>query len=316
MGKVAFLFPGQGSQVVGMGREFFEQEPAARKIFEEADQVLGYALSQICFEGPEEELRLTYHTQPALFTTSAAILQVLREHFVFTPDYAAGHSLGEYTAFYAAGSLDFAKGVTLVNKRGIFMEQAVPAGQGAMSAILGMERQALSEVCAAVSSEGLVVELANLNCPGQIVISGSKAGVDEAGIRAKADGAKRVLPLSVSGPFHSSLMKPAADKMEGVLRSYTEFQDPQIPVIANVSASAVTSKEQMIDALIEQVYSPVLWEDSIQTLIAAGVDHFVEIGSGSVLTGLVKKIDRNVKVFSINSISTLEQWVEEMRGSE
>lgn len=314
MGKIAFIFPGQGSQAVGMGRDFYEQEPIARNVFEEADDTLGFKLSKLCFEGPEEELKLTFNTQPALFTVSAAILQVLRSRVNVQPDYVAGHSLGEYTAYYAAGAMSFRKGVELVHKRGTFMEQAVPAGLGAMSAVLGMARSPLAEICESVTRNGNVVELANLNCPGQIVISGSKEGVEEAGKLAKEAGAKRVIPLTVSGPFHSSLMKPAAEKMEQELRGYANFSDPAVPVIANVSAKPISSKEEMVDTLIQQVSSPVLWEDSVRTLIEHGVDHFVEIGSGTVLAGLVKKIDRNVQVHSITNLATMEQWLAEWKG--
>lgn len=314
MGKIAFIFPGQGSQAVGMGRDFYEQEPIARNVFEEADDTLGFKLSKLCFEGPEEELKLTFNTQPALFTVSAAILQVLRSRVNVQPDYVAGHSLGEYTAYYAAGAMSFRKGVELVHKRGTFMEQAVPAGLGAMSAVLGMARSPLAEICESVTRNGNVVELANLNCPGQIVISGSKEGVEEAGKLAKEAGAKRVIPLTVSGPFHSSLMKPAAEKMEQELRGYANFSDPAVPVIANVSAKPISSKEEMVDTLIQQVSSPVLWEDSVRTLIELGVDHFVEIGSGTVLAGLVKKIDRNVQVHSITNLATMEQWLAEWKG--
>lgn len=314
MGKIAFLFPGQGSQEVGMGKDFYQQEASARRIMDEADQVLGFSLTGLCFEGPEEELKLTINTQPALFAVSAAILETIREKVNIVPDYVAGHSLGEYTAFYAAGAISFARGVELVRKRGKYMEEAVPAGKGAMSAVLGMDRQLLRNICEAVSAGGNVVELANINCPGQIVISGTKEGVEEAGARAKENGAKRVIPLTVSGPFHSSLMKPAAVKMENELRSISDFQSPRIPVVANVNARLVTDQHEMVDALIEQVYSPVLWEDSIQTLIAAGVDTFIEIGSGSVLTGLVKKIDRSVQARSIHNLESLHQWIEELKG--
>ncbi|CCQ92369.1 malonyl CoA:acyl carrier protein transacylase [[Clostridium] ultunense Esp] len=314
MKKVAFIFPGQGSQVVGMGKDLYGEEPVARRIFDEADERLGFSLSRLIFEGPEEELRLTYNTQPALYTVSSAFLAVIENRTPFIPDYVAGHSLGEYTAYHAAGAIPFGTGVELVRKRGEWMEEAYPAGRGAMAAILGMEREPLRLLCEEVTREGMRVELANLNSPGQIVLSGTREGVDEAGKRARERGAKRVIPLQVSGPFHSSLMSPAREKMEQKLRETEGLKDPVIPVISNVSAKEVTSREEMIQALIQQVTSPVLWEDSIRRLIQLGVNTFVEVGAGSVLTGLVKKIDKGAETRNVSNLEQLCAWVKEWEG--
>ncbi|ALS27512.1 malonyl CoA-ACP transacylase [Paenibacillus sp. 32O-W] len=305
MGKTAFVFPGQGAQAVGMGRDVFETHAAARAIFEEADEALGFRLSGIIFEGPEEVLKQTANTQPALLTVSAALLKALAERG-WTPDYVAGHSLGEYSALVAAGSLSFADAVRTVRARGEFMEQAVPGGQGAMAAVLGAERDALAALCAAVSEEIGTVELANVNCPGQIVVSGTAEGVRAVAERGKEAGAKRVVPLEVSGPFHSSLMKPAAERLAGVLERL-DIRDAAVPVVANVTARPVTAAGEIRKLLVEQVYSPVLWEDCVRWLIAQGTDTFVEIGSGTVLAGLIKKIDRNVRVLSVNSAPSLAE---------
>lgn len=312
MGKIAFLFPGQGSQSVGMGKALASTSEKAATIFKRADERLETNLSQIIFEGPEEELTLTVNTQPALLTTSIAILDVFKESEI-EADFVAGHSLGEYSALVAAKAISFEDAVYAVRKRGTFMEEAVPAGLGAMAAILGMDRELLAEITKEVSASGSPVELANLNCPGQIVISGSKEGVAQASVIAKEKGARRIIPLQVSGPFHSSLMKPAAEKLAEVLNQIV-ISDAAIPVIANVSATAVTSGEQIKDYLIQQVFSPVLWEDSINYLLSQGVDTFVEIGSGNVLSGLVKKIDRKVNVFAVNDKETLIKTVESIKG--
>ncbi|GED13206.1 ACP S-malonyltransferase [Aneurinibacillus migulanus] len=315
MGKIAFIFPGQGSQYVGMGADLYEQESSAKAVFDEADQALGISLSALCFEGPEDTLRLTANTQPAILTDSIAILNVLKEKVNITPDYVAGHSLGEYSALVAAGALSFADAVQIVRARGQYMEEAVPAGQGAMSAVMGMDREALAEVCQSATEDGHPVQLANLNCPGQIVISGSAEGVAQAGEAAKAKGAKRVIPLNVSGPFHSMLMEPAAEKLSRKLDEYM-IQDAGVAVVTNVSANAVQTKEEIKDSLIKQVASPVLWEDSVSFMLSEGVDLFVEIGPGTVLSGLVKKLDRKVKTMSIQDMATLEKALEQLQAQE
>lgn len=307
MGKIAFVFPGQGAQAVGMGKDIYEAEAEARSIFEAADKALGFSLSKLIFEGPESELKLTYNTQPALLATSVAYLELFRSRHGLQPDYAAGHSLGEYSALVAAGVLGFEDAVRTVRARGEFMDAAVPAGQGAMAAVLGAEREALQTLCAEVSRGGAVAELANLNCPGQIVVSGSKEGVQAIVERGKEAGAKRVIPLEVSGPFHSSLMRPASERLSGVL-SGVEMNRSSIPVVANVTAKPVQDPDEIRQLLVEQVHSSVLWEDSVSWLIQQGVDTFVEIGSGTVLAGLIKKIDRSVKVYSVNSLEAIEKF--------
>jgi [acyl-carrier-protein] S-malonyltransferase len=307
MGKTAFVFPGQGAQAVGMGRDAYERYDASRRIFERADEALQFALSRIIFEGPEAELKRTFNTQPALLATSIALYETLRGRMSSPPDYVAGHSLGEYSALVVAGVLSFDDAVRLVRLRGQFMEEAVPNGQGAMAAVIGAERDALAKLCASISEAVGSVELANVNCPGQIVVSGSAAGVRAVAEQGKEAGAKRVIPLEVSGPFHSSLMRPAAERLKGELANVA-MQAAAIPVIANVHARPVTDAEEIRKLLAEQVVSPVLWEDSVRTLIGLGVDTFVEIGSGTVLAGLIKKIDRNVRVVSVNSAEAVEAF--------
>lgn len=305
-GKIAFVFPGQGAQAVGMGKDLFEANQAAKHVFERADRVIGGGLVELIFNGPEEMLKRTYHTQPALLTVSTAFLEAFRESGI-SPDYVAGHSLGEYSALVAAGAIEFEDALRTVRSRGQFMEEAVPDGQGAMAAVLGAEREALAELCRIVTKEAGTVEMANINCPGQIVVSGSKEGVQAVVDRGKEAGAKRVIPLEVSGPFHSSLMNPAAGRMLKVI-SGLQVKRPAVPVIANVTAKPCEDTDEIKQLLVEQVVSPVLWEDSVQWLLGQGVRTFIELGSGTVLAGLIKKIDRTVEVVSINSLDSLEKF--------
>lgn len=295
--KTALLFPGQGSQRVGMGRDLAHEFAVARQTYEEADDVLGFALSRLCFDGPEDELTLTKHTQPAILTTSIAVARALGERGLAF-DVVAGHSLGEWTALVAAGSIAFRDAVRLTHLRGQYMQDAVPAGQGAMAAVMGLDRAALQAVCERASAPGEPVEQANLNGAGQIVISGSAAAIDRAVAEAKAAGAKRATRLAVSAPFHCSLMKPAADQLAAALAGVA-IAAPRVPVVHNVTAQPNQDPERIRALLIEQVTAPVRWEESVQAIAAMGVTRAYELGSGSVLKGLVKRIAETIETTTV-----------------
>jgi [acyl-carrier-protein] S-malonyltransferase len=295
MMKVAFLFPGQGSQKVGMGANLAREFPAARRVFEEADEALGMGLSRLCFEGPEEDLRLTANTQPATLATSIAALRALESECPIAPALAAGHSLGEYSALVAAGALTLADGLRAVRQRGRLMQEACPAGQGAMAALIGLEPTEVQELCAQASTGGEIAVAANLNAPGQIVISGSAGAVRRALDAAKARGAGASVELKVSAPFHCPLMQPARDGMEAVLDRLA-FSPLQFAVIANVTAGINREAARVKPLLLEQITGSVRWEESMAVLAAAGITETIEFGAGRVLAGLMRRINRNIRV--------------------
>jgi [acyl-carrier-protein] S-malonyltransferase len=306
---IAFLFPGQGSQAVGMGKDLAEKYPAARQTFEEADEALGYKLSQVCFEGPEDQLRLTEITQPAILTASIAALRALQTH-IAKPAYVAGHSLGEYSAHVAAGMIKFADAVRAVRNRGKYMQEAVPVGVGAMAAILGMDLEKITAVCHD-AAQGEVCEPANINSPEQIVISGHTAAVERAAKLADERGAKRAKLLPVSAPFHCSLMKPAQDRLETDLNALA-FQKPAFPVVCNVDAKLVTNVDPARDALIRQVTGSVKWDQSMRLLMASGVQTFVEVGPGKVLCGLMRQIDRSKMCLNVGDETSLQKTLTQL----
>lgn len=306
MAKTAFVFPGQGSQTVGMCKEFYDNYACAKKVFEEADEALGFSIAKMCFEGPEDQLRLTMNTQPAILTCSIAVLAVLRENGL-NCQIAGGHSLGEYSALVAAGSLSLADTVRSVRKRGQFMQEAVPVGEGAMAAVMGLEPETIDAICRKVEAEcGEAVQAVNFNCPGQVVIAGAAGAVTKAIDALKEAGARRAVSLPVSAPFHSTLMRPAAARLKEVLDE-VEFHDAKFPVVANVTAKPVTKAEEIRSLLVQQAASPVKWEMSMRYMLGEGFDTFVEVGPGKVLTGFTRKIDRTANALNVEDMDSLEK---------
>lgn len=306
MSKVAFVFPGQGSQTVGMCKAFYDEYAVAKRVFEEADDALGFSITKMCFEGPEDQLRLTYNTQPAILTASVACAAVLKEHGIKF-DVAAGHSLGEYSALVSAGALSFADAVRTVRKRGQFMQEAVPVGEGSMAAVLGLESEKIVTICQNIEAEcGEAVQAVNFNCPGQVVIAGAVNAVNKAIDALKEAGAKRAVLLPVSAPFHSTLMQPASERLAEVLAPIV-INDAQVPVIANVTAKPVVSGAEIKELLVKQAAMPVLWETSVRNMVADGVDTFVEVGPGKVLTGFTKKIAKGVPALNVEDPASLEK---------
>lgn len=300
---LAFLFPGQGSQYAGMGKDLASEFPIAARTFAEANEALGFDLATLCYTGPEDELRLTQNTQPAILTTSIAAFRVLQAESDLQPSYAAGHSLGEYSALVCAGALEFADAVRIVRERGRFMQEAVPVGQGAMAAVLGLDGDLLEKVCAE-AAQGQVVAPANFNSEGQVVIAGHAEAVERAIALAKEQGAKRAMLLPVSAPFHCALMQPAGERLAGVLEN-VEIGSMRLPVISNVEAAPNQDPDRVRELLVRQVSAPVRWDDTIQYMLDQQVDHFVEIGPGKVLAGLMKRKARGARVENVQEASDL-----------
>ncbi|MBI5182271.1 MAG: ACP S-malonyltransferase [Nitrospirae bacterium] len=303
MRKIAFIFPGQGSQYPGMGKEFFDNYTEAKDIFDEADNALGFPISQLCFNGPKEALSLTENTQPAILTVSIAAFEVFKKNGIMS-SVVAGHSLGEYSAVVAGGGISFYDAVKLVKKRGQFMQEAYPEGKGMMAAIIGLDKEALNSVCKEASNEG-VISPANMNSPVQVVIAGEKNAVQRAMELAKQKGAKKIVPLSVSVPSHCKLMEPVGKRLEAELNKI-DIKNLSMPLINNADAKAITDSAELKDSLVRQLSYPLLWVDSVMRMIEIGVDTFIEVGPGTVLSGLVKRINKDVNIFNVEDKKSLE----------
>ena len=309
MSRIAFIYPGQGAQVCGMGQDFYEQTETGKKVFDLATEILGFSLPELCFE-KNDRLDITEYTQAAMVTTSIAMTKVLEENGV-KPDVTAGLSLGEYCALYAAGVMSEKDAIATVRQRGILMQEAVPVGQGAMAAVLAMDASAIEEVIADIDG----VQIANYNCPGQIVISGKKEAVETACEKLKEAGAKRTIMLNVSGPFHSKMLTGAGEKLGEVLAS-VEVHKPQIPYVANVTAAYVTEADEVKPLLTKQVSSSVRWQQSVETMLADGVDTFIQIGPGKILAGFMRNIDRSAKVYNVEKLEDVQKVVEALSAQE
>jgi [acyl-carrier-protein] S-malonyltransferase len=309
--ETAFVFPGQGSQIAGMGKDVAEAFPAARRVFDDIDAALGFSISQLCFEGPGDQLKLTENTQPAILAVSSAIHAVLEERGATRRDVVAGHSLGEYSAIVSVGGLTAAEAAQIVRMRGRFMQEAVPVGTGGMAALIGPSVEKARAICEE-AAEGEILSVANINAPGQIVIAGTKSAIDRAIVVAKAHGIRRALPLTVSAPFHCELMKPAEERLRPLLEG-ADFKDLWMSLVSNVDASPIGTATAVRNALVRQVVSHVRWVESVQKMIAMGVKRFVEIGPGNVLTGLIKRIDSSVELINVSDVPSIEKFVESMR---